>query len=104
MQHTVCRKLYAAFSMHYMILRKKRVKRRRRPIYKMTKLGRLHMLQSIPEYRDFHEEFSFQYRQSMSQRRSDLNQIQYRLIDCLKPSTTSIEEPLVVSTSRSSFE
>ena len=84
--------------------RKKRAAgRRRRPIYKMTKLGRLHMLQPIPEFHDIRDEYSFRYRQSMSRRRSDLNTIQYGLMDHLKPST-NIEEPLVVTSSRSPFE
>ena len=79
------------------------VGKRRRPIYKMTKLGRLHMLQTIPEYRDVRDEYSFRYRKSMSRRRTDLNTIQYGLMEHLKPST-NIEEPLVVTSNRSPFE
>ena len=61
------------------------------------------MLQPIPEFHDIRDEYSFRYRQSMSRRRSDLNTIQYGLMDHLKPST-NIEEPLVVTSSRSPFE
>ena len=61
------------------------------------------MLQTIPEYRDVRDEYSFRYRKSMSRRRTDLNTIQYGLTKHLKPST-NIEEPLVVTSNRSPFE